>query len=542
MSISLGKTQAKDPRGKPIDASTADWLILHCLGFGACWGWVHVAFFSTVLWGDSGEMLSLSAWLVNVFTNGCAMVALGFLSLRLAPLTQRRWLVATLVVLTVGGTFGLSAGQSEGNAWVYAGSIVSGVGTAGLLLLWAEAYRSIAPVIAKKYTIPWSMVLGVLYYLVIGVLPTLAAVAATAVLPILSVGLLMQSNRLRRDGGSEEGATTKGERNEERERSSGEAAPHASRTATTGNGAAKPSSRFAWRGTLPLKFAACAAVYCLPAGFMRGYPSALSFVSAGGIGEAVFAGAALVMVLVAVASILLVKQQQLDMAYKMIVPLMAAGLLLLPFVAPGQEAIAGICIMSGYILFEVYVWATLSDIAANVSAPSALVFGVGKSGMNVGLLVGTFVGIWLGSSSSMLLVAISILIVYLFIVVDNVVSPRGGVVLPLPVPARNTDEQEVPSSERKLGIAEAAQMDLAEAFSAILRQRCAIISERFGLSSREAEVLELLAKGRSLQAIADSLGVAYSTVKTHTDRIYSKTNVHSRQELIALLEESDEQS
>lgn len=507
----------------------ADWLILHCLGFGACWGWVHIAFFSTVLWGDSGEILSLSAWLVNAFANGCAMIALGFLSLRIAPLTQRRWLVASLVALTIAGTFGLSFGQAAGNGLVYAGSITSGVGTAGILLLWAEAYRDIAPVTAKKYTIPWSMALGVIYYLIIGMLPTLAAVFVTAALPLLSVGLLLQSNRLRSQLGEDEAPALEWQDDH----------PSAAMRSERTKGST-PGRRTSWRGALPLKFAACAAVYCIPAGFMRGYPAALSFVSPGGIGEAVFAGVALVMTLVAVASILFVEQQRIDLAYKMIVPLMAAGLLLLPFVAPGQEAIAGTCIMSGYILFEVYVWATLSDIAANVSAPSALVFGVGKSGMNVGLLAGTFIGIWLGSSSSMLLVAISLLIVYLFIVVDNVVSPKGGVILPLPVPAPADDQNLM--SQQKVTIAEAAQMDLAEVFSAILHQRCETVSEHFGLSARETEVLELLAKGRSLQAIADTLGVAYSTIKTHTDRIYTKTGVHSRQELIELLEESDGES
>ena len=63
-----------------------EWLLTHCLGFGACWGWVHVAFFSSVLWGNAGEALSLQAWLVNVFANGCTMIALGCLSLKYSPL------------------------------------------------------------------------------------------------------------------------------------------------------------------------------------------------------------------------------------------------------------------------------------------------------------------------------------------------------------------------------------------------------------------------------------------------------------------------
>ena len=505
-------------------ARAFDWLVLHCLGFGACWGWVHVAFFSTVLWGAEGETLSLTAWLVNAFSNGCAMVGLGFLSLRLAPLSERRGLVAALAVLTAAGTVGLSFGQASGDTLVLAGSIASGVGTAGILLLWAEAYRSISPTTAKKYTLPWSMALGVFYYLIIGMLPTLAAVLVTTALPLVSVVLLGQSRRLQET--HHLSRTEVGTDDAEDGRSD------------VPENTAAINHRASWRGALPLRFAACAAVYCIPAGFMRGYPAVLSFVSAGGIGEAVFAGVALVMVAVAVASILFVGSQKIDLAYKLVVPLMAAGLLLLPFLAPGQEAVAGTCIMSGYILFEMYVWASLSDIAANVPAPSALVFGVGKSGMNVGLLVGSFIGIWLGSSSSMLLVAISLLIVYLFIVVENVIGPKGGVALPLEIPM-STSDQEALSREQKVTITEAAQMDLAEMFSTVLHQRCCTLAERCSLSARETEVLELLAKGRSLQSIADSLGVAYSTVKTHTDRIYAKSDVHSRQELIALLEQTD---
>lgn len=34
--------------GRQARVTLGDWLVLHCLGFGACWGWVHVAFFSAV--------------------------------------------------------------------------------------------------------------------------------------------------------------------------------------------------------------------------------------------------------------------------------------------------------------------------------------------------------------------------------------------------------------------------------------------------------------------------------------------------------------
>jgi len=49
------------------------------------------------------------------------------------------------------------------------------------------------------------------------------------------------------------------------------------------------------------------------------------------------------------------------------------------------------------------------------------------------------------------------------------------------------------------------------------------------LTRREEEVLHLLARDQGNQEIASTLGIALKTVKRHTDRIYHKLNVHSRQ-------------
>ena len=51
------------------------------------------------------------------------------------------------------------------------------------------------------------------------------------------------------------------------------------------------------------------------------------------------------------------------------------------------------------------------------------------------------------------------------------------------------------------------------------------------LTAREAEVARLLAAGRSRPAVAEQLGVAESTIREHTQRIYRKLGVRSRVEL-----------
>ncbi len=57
--------------------------------------------------------------------------------------------------------------------------------------------------------------------------------------------------------------------------------------------------------------------------------------------------------------------------------------------------------------------------------------------------------------------------------------------------------------------------------------------ETEGLSPREIEVLDLLSKGYAYKEIAAHLGVSYSTVHTHIERIYDKLHVHSRSHAVA---------
>jgi len=58
-------------------------------------------------------------------------------------------------------------------------------------------------------------------------------------------------------------------------------------------------------------------------------------------------------------------------------------------------------------------------------------------------------------------------------------------------------------------------------------------SETEKLSPREQGVLDALAKGYSYKETADLLGVSYSTVHTHIERIYHKLHVQSRGQAVA---------
>lgn len=65
---------------------------------------------------------------------------------------------------------------------------------------------------------------------------------------------------------------------------------------------------------------------------------------------------------------------------------------------------------------------------------------------------------------------------------------------------------------------------------------CAQLAAQGALSARETEILQYLARGRSQPYIRDELVLSKNTVATHVKHIYQKLEVHSRQELLDLVE------
>ena len=71
-----------------------------------------------------------------------------------------------------------------------------------------------------------------------------------------------------------------------------------------------------------------------------------------------------------------------------------------------------------------------------------------------------------------------------------------------------------------------------EAVRSGIEELCADAAARYGLTPREGDVLQLLARGRSVPFIADELHISQSTTKGHVRHIYEKMGVASKQELL----------
>ena len=71
------------------------------------------------------------------------------------------------------------------------------------------------------------------------------------------------------------------------------------------------------------------------------------------------------------------------------------------------------------------------------------------------------------------------------------------------------------------------------------RMRLSELSQKYMLTKREMEILELLLNGDTYQGISDKLIISVNTVKKHCSNIYQKCGVKNRNQIFAMLNFGD---
>lgn len=75
--------------------------------------------------------------------------------------------------------------------------------------------------------------------------------------------------------------------------------------------------------------------------------------------------------------------------------------------------------------------------------------------------------------------------------------------------------------------------------AAFWHARIDYVCKKYDLSPRQSEVLELLAKGRDIAFMVDYFCISRSTAKTHVYNIYCKLDIHSRQDLLDMIDSTN---
>lgn len=101
--------------------------------------------------------------------------------------------------------------------------------------------------------------------------------------------------------------------------------------------------------------------------------------------------------------------------------------------------------------------------------------------------------------------------------------------------ADDVDESALPNTI-SVGDSDSAVESQQVVYMDQVAERVKLVQADYGLTTRETEVTELLARGETVARIAEELFISENTVRMHSKRIYAKLDVHKKQQLRDLVD------
>jgi DNA-binding CsgD family transcriptional regulator len=472
------------------------------LGFGLFWTWVFLCFSQGPL--SNWSMLGTGSPLLAHFSSLLATIPVYlFATFAYKP----AWRLLHSSIARIGMTLGIALGTlvamlpalSERPALQLAGAVLTGLTSPWLLLLWGERYGSMEMRSVVIYT-ALSYLLVAILVPIVSVLSALSVIVITTAMPLASLGAYLT---IRSSGEKEKGRLT-------------------DKTQDTIRGASVSlDSRGKSRDVLeelkrlfPLR---------MLLGFLAVmfiYGGALTFhgVSDGGVPGQPLVSALppLLLSLGALCVGLFTSRQALSLgvAYRLALLLIAAVFIPLALLGTSPNLLSAFFASVGVNAIEIITWILLAYAASTVSIPRFAVFAACNVVFHIGMAAGELSGILLANH----------MLIFSLLSICALVALAG-----FAFTDRDAMIRLVPPSPDELGAITKESATL----------RCAVegIAADFTLSEREREVLMLWSVGYGAKIIEKKLFISSSTVKTHIQHIYEKCGVHSRAEVISLLEE-----
>lgn len=536
------------------------WPALKLVGFGFYYAWIWVSYNSNVLVFPSAasdlppDTISLT-YLVSTLALGVALVLLSLVR----PLTRRLvgsnlLLIAVAVVVGAAtvGTYASSSLGADANLYLIVSAALTGAGTSVIVLRFGVVYSKAPAREAAMYTAASFVFAAMIYFMAVG-LPDPVGMVFTALLPVLAVISTLTNPEWSDEG---EGGRPEGP---------------------------VPLRRFF------VRLLVAVAVFSVVVGVSRGFSvphSSISSLNADGA-LIIFSTAVVAGVLFVVVG-LLRRQFDVSRLYYPIIIAVAAGILVTPLL--GGTGFGSQFITVAYNCFVLVIWCLLAYVAYSSRLSPILVFGLGRGASALGTTFGWLAGLEIVRSQgdgSLSLEVVSVAMVFALLVVSMLVlNDRliGDALRPeerirgdaAEVPAQGAGSAgEAAFADRRgaedrrsaadgegawdggtgrsgasemgevgeMGGAGASLADgspggaaAGERRSGPYRMRCDAVAEHYGLSPRERDVFDLLVRGRSIDYIAQNLTISFNTAKSHIRHIYVKADVHSRQELIDLID------
>lgn len=286
------------------------------------------------------------------------------------------------------------------------------------------------------------------------------------------------------------------------------------------------------RGYLP-KLLIAVFIMCISIGFIRAFaglshsPETVAWES----NLCVFASfVILAIIVIAYAAALSVSNFEISKIYFPIIIVTASLVVVCSLLGQYVDTLKSVLINTSYNIFIVAIWCILQDISCRTNAGSVRVFGLGRGASAAGTTLGWLLSMMvsqLASGPSAVLpfafvsCALLVLTAAILLISEGTISialMRGYAQIATPKPSAQKNENVSPKDNISFTSA------------------CEQISQEMHLTAREAQTLELLGRGRTIGFVAEELGISYNTVKGYTKNVYAKCGVHSRQELIDMIE------
>jgi DNA-binding CsgD family transcriptional regulator len=213
--------------------------------------------------------------------------------------------------------------------------------------------------------------------------------------------------------------------------------------------------------------------------------------------------------------------------YRLLVPLTVGGLFLITLLPPALPfAGFGLVFAAQWGLY-LLLWIYLAELCHRTSANPILVFVAGRLIFELGFLIAYLLGNLLPTLTT------NYHVPFVFIAFGIAVFLILTTLMPI-----GDDETHRPSLKEQNGdLPSNDQEMMAELF----QKQTQRLTQRYALSPRESEIVQYLVRGYSLPSIRNELFIAKSTIDSHTQRIYRKCGIHSRQELYALFNHIENQ-
>ncbi len=227
------------------------------------------------------------------------------------------------------------------------------------------------------------------------------------------------------------------------------------------------------------------------------------------------------------------------LGYRIALPLMALGMTIVALFFWNHWYLSVLIIGIGYELFDTLAWillVTLAQREAERFTPLA-VFGLGTAATMLGMGVGRFAGTWMAqvaAAGASEVSAVGVIGIMALVLTAFLIIPEGTFAQIAGRKSSGSDRAR--GEEGTDGALPTSAGSASRGAVPPMEAACNTIARRYRLTPRETEVLQLLARGRTLAIVMRDLGIAKGTAQTHMENVYQKLGVHKQQELIDLVE------